>query len=213
LLRDRRDPRDVHLFGARYRQRPAVLEARPDILPQPSDLSSACAAKPAGANLPLCAAAERVSIPRSIGGGGTPGRAVCRSRHKTAPLPTARRCQGVASERPARPGAGAPELRRWATGPDRRRRCRPACPQCPREIFTGLCGDRPAASGSPLLRPDRLLHRAFARRGEPRPVRYSPTRSAADGAGCGAKGPSPRDSRWCTRISSLRSTTTARSSI
>ena len=214
LLRGRRDPRDVRLLGTRSRQGPAVLETRPDIVPQPVDLSRRLRCK-TGWCEPSTMRCGRAGICSS-----EPSEGVARQSELFAVLDKKHRLfqrrDDVRASLPSGllgPRAGASELRRPATGPDRRRRCRPACPQCPREVFPGLCGDRPAASGSPLLRADRLLHRASARRGEPRPVQYSPTRSAADGAGCRAEGLRLAANRWSTRISSLRSTTTARSSI
>ena len=59
--------RAVHLLPAQRDPRPAVLAARPDLLPQPADLPGRRAAGPADPAVPLCAAAGRLSVPRHLG--------------------------------------------------------------------------------------------------------------------------------------------------
>jgi two-component system CheB/CheR fusion protein len=64
LLPGARDPRHVRVLHPQPGQRPAVLEARSDLLSQPHDLPRGGAAGPADAHLPLRSAARRLPVPR-----------------------------------------------------------------------------------------------------------------------------------------------------
>ncbi len=59
--------RSVHLLVAQRHPRSAVLADRPDLLPQPADLSRQGAAGPGDPGVPLRAAAGRLPVPRLVG--------------------------------------------------------------------------------------------------------------------------------------------------
>ena len=51
-------PGNMHLLDAQCRQGPALLEAGPDRLPEPPDLSQSAFARARPPHIPLCFAAE-----------------------------------------------------------------------------------------------------------------------------------------------------------
>ncbi len=85
----RRAARDLPVLLAQSAARRAVLQARPDRLPQPADLPDAGAAEPADPAVPLRAARRRLPVPRHLGERDAAFPAVQHRRQGASHLPAA----------------------------------------------------------------------------------------------------------------------------
>ncbi len=184
-------PRDVHLLDPQRREGPAVLETRSDLVPESADLSRDRPAGSTDADVPLRVAAGGLSVSRPVGKHHAQDPTLCHARQEASNLPAPRELgrsagfsDGHARRSRRSPGPASARDRPACSGLDRRRG-----PSRHGEIFSRLCGDRPAARHSAFLRRRRrTLSRTLAWHGEPQPVQYRSQGAAARGSGGRAAG-------------------------
>ena len=179
----------VRVLLAQRRPRPALLAARPDLLPQPPDLPRVGAAGPHHPGVPLRAAAGRLPVPRQRGERLAPRRPVPAARQEAPPVPAPR-------PRPARSRSCPRSSRRRGRGPAR---------QAP--------AGRSAPTRSPCAASSRATSSSVSRRrtwSSTAPARSSTTRRAP--AGTSRRPPASRAARsWRRRARGCASTSAPRS--
>src|SRR6266568_2878300 len=162
------DPRDVHLLAAQSHQGHTVLEARPDLLPQPPDLFRPGPAAAGACAVPFRLAPARISVPGARREHHSAAQAVLPGGFPRAPVQSARRgararCAGaVARGSAARPRPAGQAG--YANGPGGGDPARAAGDR-------GLCARggarRRALRSAAFLRADRQISAAEPRRRKP----------------------------------------------
>ena len=95
LSHRQRPARDLPVLLAQPAARRAVLQARPDHLPQPPDLPDAGAAEPVDPAVPLCAERRRLPVPRHLGERDAPSAPVQHASTSSIASSSASRCSSA----------------------------------------------------------------------------------------------------------------------
>ena len=95
LSHRQRPARDLPVLLAQPAARRAVLQARPDHLPQPPDLPHAGAAEPVDPAVPLCAERRRLPVPRHLGERDAPSAPVQHASTSSIASSSASRCSSA----------------------------------------------------------------------------------------------------------------------